>query len=338
MSTFYTLKYRTFDQLLADAFSDFQKYHQSGLIPPHTLIKVAKRVNYELGLRIYDTKEQILEVEKGRVRLPLNFYVLNYAFMCDKYEIKIANPQGTHIEERRVDIPTYQWQPDSIDNCTDPVPPDPCTPCQTCQSPNPCNCSAPACDPAPKVCLNCKGEEWELIQKVSYQTRSYKNFYPLKIRDSSQDVECGCPNLYMESANVAWIKDGWLYTNFDSGTVYLNYQGLLEDEQVNIMVPDHDLLNEFYEYALKERILENLIMNDEPVSPGKVQIIASKLRAARVNAISLVRMPDFAELKAVYDGNRKAQYSKYFDMFSGYSRFNVNRERFFNSGLGNIRI
>lgn len=337
MSGFYTLKYRTFDQLLAEAYSDFQKYHQSGLIQPHTLLKVAKLANYQLGLRIYETKEALLEVEKGRVRLPNNFYTLNYAFMCDQYEVKVPISQGTYIEERRVDIPTYQWQPDSIDTCTDAVVPDTCSPCPTCQSPAPCNCTAPACAPNPQVCLNCKGEQWELIQKVQFQTRSYKQFYPLKMLDSAQDIECGCPNLYMDSPNIAWIKDGWLYTNFDCGKVYLNYQGMLEDDEGNIMVPDHEMLNEYYEYAIKKRILENLIMNDEPVSPAKVQIIEAGYRAARNNAISLVRMPNFAELKKVYDSNRKAQYSKYFDMFSGYSGFNLNRERFFNAGLGNVR-
>ena len=67
MSYNYTLKYRTFDQLLADAQSDFKKYHLESLIDPQDMIKVAKRVNYDLGLRINDTKEVILEVEKGRV-------------------------------------------------------------------------------------------------------------------------------------------------------------------------------------------------------------------------------------------------------------------------------
>jgi hypothetical protein len=338
MSGFYTLRYRTFDQLLAEAYSDFPKYHQSGLIQPHTLIKVAKLVNYELGLRIYQTKEAILEVEKGRVRLPNNFYVLNYAFMCDKYEIKVPVSQGTHIEERRVDIPTYQWQPDTINTCTDPVEPEPCSPCPSCHSETPCSCNTGTCEPRPQVCLNCKGEEWELIQKVQYQTRSYKHFFPLRILESSQDVECGCPNLYMDGINTAWIKDGWLYTNFDCGKVYINYEGMLEDDDGNVLVPDHERLNEFYEYALKRRILENLVMNDEPVSPAKIQLIENNYRAARNNAISLVRMPNFGELKKVYESNRKAQYSKYYDMFSGYSQFNINRERFFNGGLSKVRI
>ena len=69
MSYNYTLKYRTFDQLLSDVQVDFQNYSLQNMIEPQTLIKVAKRVNYDLGLRIMMTKEALLEVEKGRVKI-----------------------------------------------------------------------------------------------------------------------------------------------------------------------------------------------------------------------------------------------------------------------------
>lgn len=329
------LKYRTFDELLTEAYSDFEKYHQNGMIQGHQLIKVAQRVNYELGLRINKTKEAILELDKGRVKLPNDFYSLNYAFLCGKFQVTIAPLQGTHIEERRVDIPEYQWQPDHINTCTDPEPLTECNPCPSCQNPTPCGCVTNECNPAPRVCLNCKGEQWELIQIVKYQTRTYKELYPLRFLDHSQDIECGCPNLYMNSANTAWIKDGWLYTNIQSGTVYINYQGMMEDDQGNLLVLDHPMINEFYEYALKSRIIENLIMNDEPVNQGKIQIIETRLRAARNNAISIARMPNFAELKKVYESNRKAQYSKYYDMFRNFSWFNY--DRYYSKGLGFTR-
>ena len=70
MSYNYTLKYRTFDQLLDEVFVDFQNYNLMNMIEPHQLIKVAKRVNYDLGLRIFMTKQAVLEVEKGKAKLP----------------------------------------------------------------------------------------------------------------------------------------------------------------------------------------------------------------------------------------------------------------------------
>jgi hypothetical protein len=39
---------------------------------------------------------------------------------------------------------------------------------------------------------------------------------------------------------------------------------------------------------------------------------------AKNEALGLVNMPDFAELKAIFEMNRKAQYAKYYRMFSSH--------------------
>jgi hypothetical protein len=135
-----------------------------------------------------------------------------------------------------------------------------------------------------------------------------------------REIDGDCPNLYWDSTITGYIKDGWFYTSFETGTVYINYQGGLEDNEGNLLVVDHEVINEYYEYALKQRIIENLIMNDEEVNPNKIQLIEQRYRAARNNALSIVNMPNFAELKQLYQANRNAQYSKYYDMFSSYPR------------------
>jgi hypothetical protein len=311
MSYNYTLRYRTFDDLIADVAVDFEKYDLESMILPQQLIKVAKKVNYDLGLRIFQTKEVVLEVEKGRAKLPDNFYTLNFALLCGEYEEKVLLPQGTHIEERIL-TPEYKYQPPTIDTCTNQT----ATPtCQTCNSStDPCNCSVPT----PCVQLDCKGNEYSLVQILSYATRTYKFLRQIRILANAMSVDCDCPNLYWDSPFTGWIKDGYIYTNFPSGHLYVNYQGMLEDDNGNLLVPDHDLLNEYYEYALKKRILENLIMNDEVVSQAKIQLVEDGHRKARNAAKSLVNTPNFAELKKLFESNRKAQYYKYYSMFKSY--------------------
>ena len=83
-------KYRTFDQLLEDVTVDFQSYALEGMVEPQQLIKVAIRVNYDLGLRINRTKEVIVDVEHSKGQLPSDFYTLNYAFVCDDYQVSQA--------------------------------------------------------------------------------------------------------------------------------------------------------------------------------------------------------------------------------------------------------
>jgi hypothetical protein len=326
MSYNYTLKYRSFDQLLSDVQVDFQNLSLQNMIEPQQLIKVVKRVNNDLGLRIFMTKEALLEVHKGRVKLPDNFYVLNYAMVCDEVTIQEPLIQGTNIQEVPM-IPTYKQTSSVIDVCAAPS-----VNCQSCGIPtNTCGCQVNPSNCAilpegqqyctkPKLQMNCKGDTFELVQVVKSQQRTYKRVWPLQLLTNDQSIDCGCPNLYIRSREQAWIKDNYFYTNFDDAKIYISYQGTLEDDEGNLLVVDHDQINEYYEYAVKERILENLFMNDENVT-AKLQLVQQKLRVARNYAKSYVNTPNFAEMKQLWQANRKAQYGKYYDQFKSYSMY-----------------
>ena len=327
----YTLKYRTFDQLLEDVMVDFQTFALENMMEPQTLIKIATKLNYDLGLRINQTKEIILEIEHGKVKLPDDFYTFNFAMICGEYVVQTGyDIGGTNIQE----VP-YTEVPINPDVCSAPT-----VNCSVCNS-NPCNHTA-ACegqtrppqnylpgqyDPnapygdtciRPRVFMNCKGDNYELIQILpTGQTRSYKILIPLRMK-TSQNIECDCPNLYFNTPNQGWIKNGFLYTTFQTGKVYWNYQGQLEDENGNLMVPDHPLINEYYEYALKERLLENLLMNGEDVGQ-KLQFIMQRTKTSRNAALSLVNTPNFEEMKKLWLANRTAMYGKYYDMFKSHS-------------------
>jgi hypothetical protein len=317
----YTLKYRTFDQLIEDVSVDMTGLALENKIEPQQLIKMARKVNYDLGLRINQTKEVVLDVCHGRVKLPDDFDTFNLGYICGDF-IKTVGYDigGTNIQE----VP-YTETPASVDQCAAPT-----VNCSACNS-NPCQATAAGCLPSnvdlnksvgvygdtcikPRVFTNCKNDKYELIQIVAggnaYVSR---NLLPLRMR-SSRRIESECPNLYANTTNEGWIRDGFLFTSFTTGKVYLNYQGEMEDEDGNLMVPDHPLLNEYYEYAIKSRILENLYINGEDVAQ-RMQLVEQKLRPARNNALSLVNMPNFKELQGIIGANRKAMYSKYYDMF-----------------------
>ena len=302
----YSLRYKTFDQLFEEVTVDFKNYALEGAINPHTLLKVARKCNYDLGFRIYRTRQAVLEVEHGKIRMPDDFHILNFAVVCGEYTITEALPQGTHIEERLV-APNYVCEPGQPSNCSTPAP-DPCN-----DPVDPCN----NLDPCTGTCITKCGDENQIIQKIHTRTCTYKQMYPLYITDNEK-VQCECPNTMWKGAfNEARIENGWLITNFETGKVYINYMGDMIDDDGNIMVPDHEMINEYYEYALKERILENLVMNGENVG-DRYTLIAQKLRAARNNALTIVNTPNFSELKKLWEVNRKAQYHNYYNMFKSY--------------------
>ena len=344
----YTLRYRTFDQLLEDVTIDLSSFALENMIEPQQLIKLAKKVNYDLGLRLNQTKEVILDVCHGKVKLPDDFYTFNSALICNEFELAVGYDgfaSGTNIQE----VP-YREFPATVDQCAAPT-----INCSTCNS-NPCNhtaacptntcpieCPTPtiptsfdALNPSgntcirPRVFMNCKGEKWELIQVINQgTTRIYRNLIPLRMK-ASQGIECDCPSLYVNSINEGWITGGFLFTTFSEGKVYLNYQGQMEDEQGQLLVPDHDLLNEYYEYALKARIMENLYLNGEDVAQ-RLGLIEGRLKAARNQALSLVNTPNFSELEEIWWTNRRAMHSKYYDMFTSHRPNNEHPRSFRNT-------
>lgn len=289
----YTLKYRTFQSLVDEVMNDFKKYQDNGQIDPQDMIKVARRCNYELGLRIYKTKETVLDIVRGRTKLPNDFYVLNFALLLGKHVVKQPVIQGTHVENFKVEDGKIKYQPA-------PGQPDIC-----------CDAVVVPCT----VHLDCHGDENVLVQTFKSQIYEYKDLYPLTIVSDTEDFNGFCPGKYWQDRYVGTIKNGWLHTSTETGKVYINYQGDMEDDEGNLLVPDHELLNEFYEYALKQRIVENLIMNDEELNAGKIQIIEQRYRAARNNALTLVNTPNFSEMREVANMTRNAWYNRFYSMF-----------------------
>jgi hypothetical protein len=285
-------KYRTFDQLYNDVVVDFATYNIEGFIDPGQLIKVATRVNYDLGLRIHRTKEVVLDIEHGKARLPYDFAFLNYAFRCGSYSIADRMPSGTHIETFN-DVP-YVPAPGESGPCGDPECRDVCV-IKTCDDKN----------------------AYQLIQRVGEHTwRTFTAFVPLRIRTVNK-YTCDCPNVNEQASDIAEIKDGFILTSFTTGKVYISYQGAMEDNEGNLLVLDQPYCNEYYEYALKQRILENMLFAGENVS-NQMTLIEQRLRASRNNALSFVNTPDFRELYEVWWMNRRAQYHNYYNMFKSY--------------------
>ena len=315
------LNYRTYDQLLAEIQSDFKRYYLEDFINPQEFIKVAKRCNYELGLRVFSTKQAVLDIEKGKAKLPNDFNVLNFAYILTDHFIVEPLISGTHVENVNLG-PLYNpgnW--DDVNLCSNPpVPTEP--ECKPCDVPHPHSCndcgssfSNCSCKPIGNVSIDCKGNFVALTQHFKFHTRKWTRMHRIRIINSPDVVDIDCPNKTWQAASTAYIKDGFIYPSFKTGKLYINYQGMMEDDDGNLLVPDHDMLNEFYEYAIKQRVLENMIMNGENVNGSQIQIIEQRLRAARNNAYSLVNTPNFNELRRIWEVNRKAQYHNFYNMF-----------------------
>lgn len=287
------LQYRTFDELLNEVQTDFVTYSNEGMIEPAQLIKVAQRVNYDLGLRIHGTKEKVIDIEKKKAKLPGDFYVLNYAYLCGKYTVSYPSMSGRHTENVILD-PTKCSVVNGVNTC------------------NKCGGTDTTCICERTYAVECKtGEKIyvQVVEKRKHEVKTYETVEKLSIATSSGRIDA-----LNDTQKTGYIKNGFVYTNLEEGSIFISYQGALEDHDGNLLVLDHPVINEYYEYAMKQRILENLYINGEDVSQ-KMQLIEQRLRGARNNALSIVNTPDFAEMYKVWQMNRKAQYNRYYDMF-----------------------
>jgi hypothetical protein len=270
--------------LLGEVITDFAMYNTEGMIDPAQFIKVAQRVNYDLGLRIHGNKEKVLEIQNKKTKLPDDFYVLNYAKLCGEYELRDPILHGRHTENVIMED------------------------CPKCGCNTGCECEATYV----QECQNGEKIYVQVIEKRKQEVRTYKQFVDIKI--TSTTGKCDALD---NSFPTGYIKNGFLYTNLDKGDVFISYQGSLEDDDGNLLVVDHPVINEYYEYAIKQRILENLYINGEDVAQ-KMQLIEQRMRPARNYALTIVNTPDFEEMQRLWETNRKAQYYKYYDMFKSY--------------------
>lgn len=284
------LKYRSFDELLAAVLSDFSMYDQEGLIDPQELIKVAQRVNTDLSIKINMNRQAILDIEKGRVRMPNDYHKLNLAFILTEKVINVPNMHGVQTEEVMI-LPN---------DCNNP-------------SPLPHSTFNSTCRPGTVRMTECC-KQYQVVQYFHSTNVTYKKLHKVNITSGPGLFE-DCPNRHWQSEFTGYIKNGWLYTNVEEGKLYLSYVSTMEDDEGNLIVLDDNIINEYYEYALKERILENLMFNGEDVA-NKLQYASNKRRIARIEAKTRAGMYEFDELEQMWEENRKQMYKKYYYQFT----------------------
>jgi len=314
------LKFRTFDDLLNDVLVDLRVLDEEGLIEPSQLIKVAQRVNYDLGLRIHQNKETIIDINNFIAKLPEDFYVLNGAMLTTHERCTTPITWAGRTTENvflsgntSCEVPlTYdinQLNPNkTYDNA-----------CGVSDSyDNPINTCTPEQDPwfqrsCYSVCENGTNNV-KVILKKNHHTYEYSSFERLYILPQTY-LDPNSMNSKCTARHTAQIKNGFLYTSVKHGKVYISYQGSLEDEDGNLLVLDHPEINFYYIAAMMEYVFKIMYYSLGEEVAQKYQAAKLEAREARAKALSIVNTPNFEEMQQVFRKNREAQYQKYYRTF-----------------------
>lgn len=328
------LQYRTYDELMSAVLSDWRTLDLEGFIDPGDYIKVAQMCNRQLGIKVQQEHLRVLPVCKGKVRMPNDFYALNYAFVCVDQVIVSNNIQGIQTEDVILDS-----------TCSNPSPIPGSDFNTTC---NPCNLTPTTPSVViPGVVTNTNnarftdcGIGFEVVQTINKSTHRFRHFRPLhlekhkSIKDEFSRLgymdEHVMPNAPIQPffgdspfysrhwrgrVYRGYLKNGWLYVDFDEGHIFISYDGQMEDDDGNLLVVDHDILNEYYEYEIKYRILENMLISGEQVV-NHLGVINERRRKAKIDALSIARAPDFQDMMELKHANERLYYKKYYSLFA----------------------
>lgn len=384
------LNYRTLDQILDEVKVDLYSLDQESSIQTAELIKIVQQCNYDLGLRITQTKETILEIEHGKCKLPADFQIMNFALMSYEYRVtwgKYGYPTGygnqvvtpnpaqplaptlttcpcwtvvslgaqTSVVMCDGTTESVYFPPEDDGSarttkvCAMSISPNPnltltegsgcywdavdgyiCPPVPAV--PDPCSCdttvvdSCVAINPDPwkqaRIQSFCKDSTSELVivQENQGYCREYTNFVPVTFVPTRYASDFSNPNRFPINCLQAQIKSGFIYIpSVNCGKLYINYQGVLEDEEGNLMALDHPMINMYYESAVKERVLQNLYFN---TGDERYRTLWKEMKLIyqedRQRALSIANTPEVYEMQQTYNLMKRTKEWKYFNPFSKY--------------------
>lgn len=279
---------------------DFHKWADAGLIDNLKLIKVIRECNEKLGLRIYRPLETLLYVtpvpeelhrRRGRANLPLDFYKAEMVFALHQRLVNTMLPIGPGIQQ--------VFTPPSINQVI---------------SGELTNFTGPCCLDATDNC------SW-LIKTPPHQLQvAIKDIVPLEIFvGSDQHFTEYSPNRsynhrhhqHHHHACVINIEEGYIETDFPEATLYLSYLGDMKNDKGEDIIPFHPSLNEYYEWAVKARILQNILYNTEADVAGLYKDAQHQRNLAFHDAVNFVMGKEAREWH-IYEKERARKFFEHY--------------------------
>lgn len=311
------LNYKTFDQLLAGIESDIDKFADEGYINRAIYIKEVRKVNADLGLKINTEREWMMDVKDYVGLLPPDFLFLQLAMACHTSYVRVPIIRGIQTEMHSEEI-TLEGE-----------------------SEIPTSCFLKSCDFGDCPDSPCDKCMW-VTQKIGVRVYNYTDLKQLQLTKSSLN-KCTdtCFNHMFKSPHQIKIEDDHATFSFREGKVYLNYLADMLDQDNNVLVLDHPLVNDYYEYAVKKKFFENMYLNKEGDFVQAYQAMKGELLQARTRAITFVNTPEYGDIQKMFIDNRHRFYKKYIHYFEnrtqGYYKGEPHDRRYFGeNGPGGI--
>jgi len=273
------IKYKKASIILTQVAEDLSSYDDAGQIDPTKFYKILRRCNATLGLKLNPEKQAMVTVKNFKARLPEDFTVLNFAFLCQVKKINVTLPSGFHIELQN----SFNWK-----------------------------LKDGSC------CLFEKQFETVIIQKCEEKFQEFSKFDIVRVTSNSSCTD-QCPNFFSRSTSTITVKDGWIITNFRDGDLYLDYVGSMEDEDGDLLVLDDPNVEAYYEASVINQFFKLLYRNKEQDVQQLYLDSVRDLERTKISAIKYVNMPEYTEVRDLFQAQRIRLWNKYFLPIAGWS-------------------
>jgi hypothetical protein len=251
-------------EFIAEIKTSMKSYDAANLIDE---ISIQNWVIDELkrfGANIMDLQDFVLHIKNGQARLPDNYWHLRIAarVYADRYKNLDGNDEDVRYSRALYDTVERgaTWTPEGV----------------------------------------CKEITEKTVTERIYINKDrvelhYSNPILLQVSKGviQKKGDFNCINLSnsmaVKSPFTVVINNRTIQANFSEGVIYLQYYGLLADDDGNIIIPEtqHNRLKTYLEYYVKYKILEDLMLNGDDRNVGSLmQLFDQKAKLHFENAMT----------------------------------------------------
>lgn len=282
--------YEKFDSLMAKVKDDLRYYNESNLIQNERYYNIIEKCNATLGEKIHQSRICKIKVQNYKAPIPKDLYKIENMFAtCNS----ISSSQFTSGF-----IGRYFVHSNIEDNL---IP-----------------------QGEEKIMYLGRRQEEDCnevdVSVVTFDTFKdilpINQFFPLEL---SPFIDRFCtpysPCKSWKGKYSVDLNDEEFTFGFESGEVILQYLGDLIDEEGNLLYPFHPKLNDYYEYSVKERILEDIFLNSEADVSQKYQLIRELKSEARSVAWAYIQSAKANQWSMMRKRREQQFYKEWVKMF-----------------------
>ncbi len=272
----YNYQYITFDQLMASVEDEMSSFVDQGHFESDKFIDVVESCSSFLSVKINPTRTVSLKVENYGVNLPPDFKLWERGVLCNSYTETEYESQETTKTTVTTDTTTTSGG-----------------------------------------CKTCSDTEEVVSTVVTTDTQTtydiHEQMILLLVKPHYSCDTCDKDPFHnVTEVSIERSEDGLrLSTAFQEGTILVTYTSDLTSPS-NILVYNHPLVRDYYKYAIKERLLEELWLNNGTENVyRRYQLMAQKHNQSKIIAKRFVNTPDFEDFINLYKSKRRKMYNKY---------------------------